>query len=394
MTIIWIGLYRKIIRKTYSYQDEVCIMSKTHMEKYIVGAVLVVAIIGVLSLLMTGVSNNLTGQAIGDPLCTDTDGPVGAGGLVYTTQGTISGGTWKTTGAVYADKTDSCVTSGRKAGMLLEGFCPDSTHGFYNYVDCATKVGAGYRCVSGACVLDSDADGVTDASDVCPGYDDAADADSDGTPDGCETVTDSDSDGVADADDVCDGYDDAVNTDSDTVPDGCDDDDDGDGYSDADETAAGTDSLDATDYPVSYPDLTHDEDSTSMQSFEGDVYYIGSEVVGYDIDGTLSCGIRNDGTTTATEAHGKSYTYCYLYDDSMGTYYSPSQRISLSSLASGEVYSWEYTFSSSGTTGLWNGILQEIYDGGGDVYIKYDIDDSTVYYITESDESEIRCEGE
>ena len=105
-------------------------MSKTHMEKYIVGAVLVVAIVGVLSLLMTGGSNNLTGQAVGDPLCTDTDGPVGVGGLVYTTQGTISGGTWKTTGAVYADKTDSCVTSGRKAGMLLEGFCPDSTHGF------------------------------------------------------------------------------------------------------------------------------------------------------------------------------------------------------------------------------------------------------------------------
>lgn len=157
------------------------------MEKYIVGAVLVVAIVGVLSLLMTGGSNNLTGQAVGDPLCTDTDGPVGAGGLVYTTQGTISGGTWKTTGAVYADKTDSCVTSGRKAGYLLEGFCPDSTHGFYNYVDCAIKVGAGYRCISGACVLDSDADGVPDASDVCPGYDDTDDADGDGTPDGCDT---------------------------------------------------------------------------------------------------------------------------------------------------------------------------------------------------------------
>ena len=54
-------------------------MSKTHMEKYIVGAVLVVAIVGVLSLLMTGGSNNLTGQAVGDPLCTDTDGPVGVG---------------------------------------------------------------------------------------------------------------------------------------------------------------------------------------------------------------------------------------------------------------------------------------------------------------------------
>ncbi len=208
-------------------------MSKTHMEKYIVGAVLVVAIIGVLSLLMTGSTNNLTGQAVGDPLCTDTDGPVGAGGLVYTTQGTITGGTWKTTGAVYADKTDSCVTSGRKAGYLLEGFCPDSTHGFYNYVDCVTKVGAGYRCISGACVLDSDADGVADASDVCPGYDDTDDADGDGTPDGCDTVTDSDGDGLTDIEEATYG----------TDPNDRDSDDDG--ISDSDEVEDyGTDPLD------------------------------------------------------------------------------------------------------------------------------------------------------
>src|SRR3989338_2347555 len=270
MTIIWIGLYRKIIRKTYSYQDEVCIMSKTHMEKYIVGAVLVVAIVGVLSLLMTGVSNDLTGQAVGDPLCTDTDGPVGAGGLVYKTQGTISGGTWKTTGAVYADKTDSCVTSGKKAGYLLEGFCPDSTHGFYNYVDCATKVGAGYRCISGACVLDSDADGVSDASDVCPGYDDSDDADGDGTPDGC------------------------------------DDDDDGDGYTDAEETIYGTDTLDASDYPL--PDLIADEYSTVITITKG-VAYVREDgvVVGLDsISGSgytdigLSCGISNAGVGIAS----------------------------------------------------------------------------------------------
>jgi hypothetical protein len=140
---------------------------------------------------------------------------------------------------------------------LLEGYCSDSTHGFYKYVDCATVVGAGYVCISGACVLDSDGDGVPDATDVCPGYDDADDADGDGIPDGCDTATDSDGDGVADTDDVCAGYDDAVDTDSDGTPDGCDDDDDGDGYSDADEAAAGTDPLDASDYPVpvSYPDL-------------------------------------------------------------------------------------------------------------------------------------------
>ena len=43
--------------------------------------------------------------------------------------------------------------------------------------------------------------------DACPGYDDAIDTDTDGTPDGC---------------DECPGYDDAIDTDEDTVADGCD----------------------------------------------------------------------------------------------------------------------------------------------------------------------------
>src|SRR3989338_3414612 len=342
MTIIWIGLYRKIIRKTYSYQDEVCIMSKTHMEKYIVGAVLVVAIIGVLSLLMTGVSNNLTGQAIGDPLCTDTDGPVGAGGLVYTTQGTISGGTWKTTGAVYADKTDSCVTSGKKAGYLLEGFCPDSTHGFYNYVDCATKVGAGYTCVNGACVIpDSDGDGLTDAEEATYGTDpNDRDSDDDGISDSDEVEdygsdpldSDTDDDGLSDEVEIYEmGLTDPLDTDSDDDGvsdydedydgDGLSDgdemmgvyptsaaraDSDGDGYSDGEEVEAGTDTIDANDYPL--PDLIADEDSTAVTITKG-VAYVRADgvVVGLDsISGSgytdigLSCGISNAGVGTAS----------------------------------------------------------------------------------------------
>lgn len=78
------------------------------------------------------------------------------------------------------------------------------------------------------------------------------------TPRTCPTdcrTRDADGDGVSDAKDACPGYDDHVDTDSDGTPDGCDTDDDGDGYSDADETAAGTDPLDATDYPADLPDL-------------------------------------------------------------------------------------------------------------------------------------------
>ena len=152
---------------------------------------------------------------------------------------------------------------------------------------------------------DADADGVLDCNDVCPGFDDNADLDTDGTPDGCDTDadgdgidnstdcddmnaavgagttwyadtdndgfgdpsdtqvactqpagyvvdnsdqcpsdnnkqtpgtcgcgvadTDSDSDGVLDCDDVCPGFDDNADLDTDGTPDGCDTDADGDG---------------------------------------------------------------------------------------------------------------------------------------------------------------------
>ena len=56
-------------------------------------------------------------------------------------------------------------------------------------------------------VVDSDGDGVDDACDICPGFDDALDSNTDGIPDGC---------------DVCSGFDDSLNGDSDGIPDGCD----------------------------------------------------------------------------------------------------------------------------------------------------------------------------
>jgi hypothetical protein len=76
--------------------------------------------------------------------------------------------------------------------------------------------------------LDSDEDGVPDGCDTCPGYDDAIDTDSDGVSDGCDhcegfdDVFDSDDDGVPDVCDECEGFDDGVDTDGDGTPDGCD----------------------------------------------------------------------------------------------------------------------------------------------------------------------------
>lgn len=103
---------------------------------------------------------------------------------------------------------------------------------------------AGGPCVS----PDADGDGICDAQDVCPGFDDNLDADGDGVPDGCDICVggddnldtdndgtpdfcdacplsatgDSDGDGVCDDADVCPGSNDNLDADGDGVPDGCD----------------------------------------------------------------------------------------------------------------------------------------------------------------------------
>jgi hypothetical protein len=98
---------------------------------------------------------------------------------------------------------------------------------------------------------DSDDDGVPDADDVCPGFDDTLDSDEDGVPDGCDTcpgyddAIDTDSDGVSDGCDHCEGFDDVFDSDDDGVPDGCDEcegfddgvDTDGDGTPDGCDTS-------------------------------------------------------------------------------------------------------------------------------------------------------------
>ncbi len=96
---------------------------------------------------------------------------------------------------------------------------------------------------------DTDGDGVGDACDLCPGFDDNLDADGDGVPDGCDICPgfddniDTDGDGVPDGCDICAGFDDNADADTDGVPDSCDNcpadanagqaDSDGDGIGDA-----------------------------------------------------------------------------------------------------------------------------------------------------------------
>ena len=59
--------------------------------------------------------------------------------------------------------------------------------------------------------------------DTCNNHNDSIDIDSDGVPDGCDTLIDSDGDGVSDQLDICPNFDDAIDIDADKIPDGCDD---------------------------------------------------------------------------------------------------------------------------------------------------------------------------
>ncbi|WP_425421156.1 T9SS type A sorting domain-containing protein [Phaeodactylibacter xiamenensis] len=103
------------------------------------------------------------------------------------------------------------------------------------------------------CRYDADMDGICDAEDVCPGFDDMADEDEDGLPDACDDCNDnligrpcddgiactildvytedcgcagipmdSDGDGVCNWDDICENGDDNTDTDNDGIPDACD----------------------------------------------------------------------------------------------------------------------------------------------------------------------------
>lgn len=110
-------------------------------------------------------------------------------------------------------------------------------------------------CVETEHCIDSDADGVCDLDDQCPGFDDNVDIDGDGIPNGCDLCNDlidsdgdgfsdcvdqeinspcpttvdangvsldTDTDGVCDGLDLCPGFDDNLDEDNDGIPNGCD----------------------------------------------------------------------------------------------------------------------------------------------------------------------------
>ena len=94
-------------------------------------------------------------------------------------------------------------------------------------------------CFDGACVADTDQDGVGELDDNCPDVSnpDQADADGDGIGDACDPDADTDSDGVPNSADNCvdEENPDQLDTDSDGEGDACDDDDDNDGILDVDD---------------------------------------------------------------------------------------------------------------------------------------------------------------
>jgi len=84
------------------------------------------------------------------------------------------------------------------------------------------------RCPSFDDNLDDDDDGIADGCDRCPSFDDNLDDDDDGIADGCDRCPsfddnlDDDDDGTADGCDRCPGHDDALDDDIDGTADGCD----------------------------------------------------------------------------------------------------------------------------------------------------------------------------
>jgi subtilisin-like proprotein convertase family protein len=86
-------------------------------------------------------------------------------------------------------------------------------------------------------IFDTDNDGVPDAADACPGFDDNLDADGDTVPDGCDLCVGDDATGDSDGDGICDDFDDCPSDANKVNPGACgcgvaDDDSDGDGVPD------------------------------------------------------------------------------------------------------------------------------------------------------------------
>ena len=111
--------------------------------------------------------------------------------------------------------------------ILLASAMTGSFHGFGLVM---TDAGSSSMISCSPTDPDADGDGVADACDVCPGFDDGLDADVDGIADGCDNCPaapnpsqiDGDGDGFGDACDICLLGDDSIDTDGDGIPDACD----------------------------------------------------------------------------------------------------------------------------------------------------------------------------
>ena len=124
---------------------------------------------------------------------------------------------------------------------------PADAQGFY-----IGPVNSGSVAIGVPCGSDSDADGVPDSVDLCPGTASGAAVDANGC---AQAQVDGDLDGICDPGEVstwCTGSDNCpavanpaqTNTDGDSMGDACDPEDDGDGYLDTTEAWVGTNPLD------------------------------------------------------------------------------------------------------------------------------------------------------
>ena len=192
---------------------------------------------------------------------------------------------------------------------------------------------------------DEDGDGVSDAEDACPGYDDFDDFDDDGVPSGCDD--DDDGDGTLDGDDLCantplgaivdwgcptdededgvyDGLDNCPDSVSEVDENGCDLDSDNDGTPDYDDACANTPQGEATNSAgCSSSQIDSDGDGVfdNLDLCPNSVGYEGVDSDGCDLDSD------NDGAPDYDDACANTpqgatvdYTGCPMDSDFDGIY--------------------------------------------------------------------------
>jgi len=148
---------------------------------------------------------------------------------------------------------------------------------------------------------------IPDGCDICAGFDDKVDADSDGVPDGC---------------DICAGFDDSADADSDGIPDGCDNcpDDNNPDQADTDNNNIGDICQDG--YTPDGPDIQVDLTDSLSITFEN-----------VDVAGVTEVSISSQGPPpptgfklvptappvyyeiTTTAVFSDSIEICFIYDE-------------------------------------------------------------------------------